>query len=296
MERTASSPATIFLAGPPGSGKTTLGKRACAELSWRFLDLHGIVQSVDDATSALARIVAAGEADLIELPWELTEHRAALSFARRSGILLGLWAHPLEMQARSGHTGPLFTRVGRLKTHGGFGRRGTGCVEFRRLQRACEEVLVLVGDSVDSALPLVKEVLAEHRAPAGDADPAERAGISDWSEILREDCGATLKAARIVVNAMARYILHLKADGTSPRTLTGICSDLQAASMLVFMYDAPNAGRALDRFSGVPFTLEYERKFTDSPNLVARYERSLQGFARFLSAQAPLSASPTANF
>jgi len=39
------------------------------------------------------------------------------------------------------------------------------------------------------------------------------------------------------------------------------------------------------RFSvraGTPWELEFERKFTDRPALVARYRRSLEGFARFL--------------
>ncbi len=34
-----SSPSVVFLAGPHGSGKTTLGSRACAALGLRFLDL-----------------------------------------------------------------------------------------------------------------------------------------------------------------------------------------------------------------------------------------------------------------
>lgn len=46
---------------------------------------------------------------------------------------MALWAHPLDMQARSGHSESLFTPVKRLKTRGGFGRNGTGCREYRHL-------------------------------------------------------------------------------------------------------------------------------------------------------------------
>ena len=55
-----------------------------------------------------------------------------------------LWAHPEETQARSDHAEPLFTPVLRLKIRGGFGRPGTGCRKFRRLDRACGETLLLV--------------------------------------------------------------------------------------------------------------------------------------------------------
>ena len=35
----SSSPPIIFLLGPPGVGKSTLGSRACKELGLKFLDL-----------------------------------------------------------------------------------------------------------------------------------------------------------------------------------------------------------------------------------------------------------------
>ena len=48
------------------------------------------------------------------------------------------------------------------------------------------------------------------------------------------------------------------------------------------MYDAPKGNRILAHFDGPPWEFEFTRKFTDSPALVARYRRSLEGFARFL--------------
>jgi hypothetical protein len=84
---------------------------------------------------------------------------------------------------------------------------------------------------------------------------------------------------------MARYTLHLKSQGASSRKLSGVYDDLNAAGMLVMMYDAPtgkNAERILSHFGAPPWDLEFERKFSDSSSAIARYERNLEGFARFL--------------
>ena len=84
---------------------------------------------------------------------------------------------------------------------------------------------------------------------------------------------------------MARYILYLQSEGKSPRILSGVYSDLQAAGMLVMSYDYPQEGTAseiLDFFSFPPWTIEFKRKFSDSSNAIARYERNLEGFANFL--------------
>ena len=56
----------------------------------------------------------------------------------------------------------------------------------------------------------------------------------------------------------------------------------KAARHLVLMYDAPKGKRVLEYFDGPPWTFEFKRKFTDNPNILARYGRSLEGFARFL--------------
>jgi hypothetical protein len=115
--------------------------------------------------------------------------------------------------------------------------------------------------------------------------PAVQEGLIAWVEDWQADFKANRQAAEIIVEAMARYTLQLKAQGASPRTLSGVYDDLNAAGMLVIMYDAPkgkNAERILSHFDPPPWRLEFARKFSDSSNTIARYARNLKGFARFL--------------
>ena len=91
----------VFLLGLPGVGKSTLGSRACKELGLEFLDLAAA------DLEGLSRVVADRAVDVVELPWELQHERKALALARRSGVRLLLWAHPQDMQARSGRDEPL---------------------------------------------------------------------------------------------------------------------------------------------------------------------------------------------
>ena len=277
----------IFLLGPPGVGKSTLGRRACTEMGLRFLDLGAATvaaTAVDDRRSdleRLTRIVADWAADVVELPWELQHDRQALVLARKSGVPLLLWAHPEDMQARSGRDEPLFTPVPRLKIRGGFGRNGTGCREFRHLDRACGETLLLVDLPLDEAAKVVRDCIAEIREES-EASPAEREGLDGWVEDWRQDHSTSTRVASVMVDAMARYLAHLRASGSSSRALSAVRSDLNAAGHLVLMYDAPKGNRILAHFDGPPWEIEFKRKFTDSPALVARYRRSLEGFARFL--------------
>jgi hypothetical protein len=109
--------------------------------------------------------------------------------------------------------------------------------------------------------------------------------MSSWVDDWHQDYDISKDIIKIIVDAMARYILYLRSDGKSPRTLSGVYGDLQAAGMLVISYDYPKEGKAaeiLDLFSYPPWTIEFKRKFSDSPNAIARYERNLKGFARFL--------------
>lgn len=276
-----STPPIIFLLGPPGVGKTTLGSRAARELGLEFLDLAAA------DLERLTRVVAGRAADVVEIPWALQHDPQTLAFARRSGAPLLLWAHPQDMQVRSGRDEPLFTPVPRLKIRGGFGRNGTGCREFRRLDRACGETLLLVDLDLDEAAEILRDCIAEIREES-EGSPAEREGLSGWVEDWRQDHKTSPRVAKVIVDAMARYLAHLRASGSSPRTLSAIASDLNAAGHLVLMYDAPKNSRILEHFDGPPWTYEFKRKFTDSPALVARYCRSLEGFARFLKEQGEL--------
>ena len=286
VDEAAPSP-IIFLLGPPGAGKSTLGRRACTELGIEFLDFgasHAVLAVPDHShghLERLARIVCDRAADVIELPWPLQQDRRALLLARKSGVTLLLWAHPEQMQVRSGHDEPLFTPVPRLKTRGGFGRNGTGCREFRHLDRACEATLILVDVALDEAAEAVRDCIAEIREET-DMSPAEREGLEGWVQDWRQDHGAMPRVTRVMVDAMARYLAHLRASGRSPRALSAVRSDLNAAAHLVLTYDAPKGGRVLTHFDHPPWEFEFRRKFSDSPTLVARYRRNLEGFARFL--------------
>jgi hypothetical protein len=274
----------IFLLGPPGAGKTTLGGRACKELGLRFRDLAsapGTAPAGQDDLKRLSRLVADRAADVIELPWQLQQERKAQVLARRSGVPLLLWAHPEEMQARSGRAEPLFTPVPGLKIRGGFGRTATGCREFRRLHRACGETLLLVDLPLEEAAQVVKARIAEIREEY-DASPAEREGLEGWVDDWRQDHNASPRVTRVIVDAMARYLAHLRAGGCSPRTISGVRSALNAAGHLVLMYDAPQGKRILEPFSGPRWESEFKSKFTDSAAQVNRYRRSLEGFASFL--------------
>ena len=106
-----------------------------------------------------------------------------------------------------------------------------------------------------------------------------------WGKDWQQDFNADRHAAEIIVDAMARYTLHLKSQGASPRKLSGVYDDLNSAGMLVMMHDAPegkDTKRILSDFDTPPWSFQFERKFSDSTSAIARYERNLEGFARFL--------------
>jgi ATPase family protein associated with various cellular activities (AAA) len=277
----------IFLAGPPGSGKSSLGKKACQKLELRFVDLSA--PNINNLSflsqkEILTEVINKRSADVIALPWSLQQDKWVRTLARRFGVLLLLWAHPLDMQARSGHLESLFTPSSRIKTKGGFGRNGTGCREFRRLDNASDEVLILVGSSFDEAVGDLQDCIVSIREESLES-PVIRAGLSDLADDWQQDYDISKNIANIIVDAMARYILYLRSEGKSPRTLSGVYSDLEAAGMLVIAYDYPTGKKAaevLDLFSYPPWTIEFKRKFSDSSNAIARYERNLKGFARFL--------------
>lgn len=275
-------PRPVFLAGPPGSGKSTLGESVCQALGLRLLDFPRDVETT--STPGLEDIEVALNSqviDVVALPWKLQLAPDTFAWCRRKGSTVVLWAHPLEMQARSGHRTPLFTPVKRLTTGGGFGRGGTGCREFRKLDRACDHVLDVVGLSLEDAVVELRDLVEDLRLPEPD-DAAEREGLDGWADAWIEEQGADAEAARLLVDAMARYTLHLKASGASPRQMSAVYSDLDAAAMLVMMYEAPVGEKVFQHFSYPPLTYEFGRKFSNSPRAMTRYAKTLDGFASFL--------------
>ena len=267
----------VFLVGPPGSGKSTLGRRACSELALRFVDLA----DEGSADAKLEELVRVQGADVVALPWAPMGDATRLGLCRRNGETVALWAHPLEMQARSGRAEPLFTPVKRLSTHGGFGRGGTGCREYRHLARACEHVLLLVGLSEDDAAQELRELMEDLRTQ-DEASPAAREGMLGWSDNWQDDFNADAKACEILVDAMARFMMHLKARGTSPRSMSGVRSELNAAGCLVMCYDAPKGESVLRAIDGGPSQYEYRRKFSDSPRAWVRFRSTWEAFSTFL--------------
>lgn len=276
----------VFLVGPPGSGKSALGRRVCADLRLRFADL------IDDGDTdaALQELVPAKGADVVALPWAPARDARWLGLSRRSGETVALWAHPLEMQARSGRSERLFTPVKRLTTHGGFGRTGCGCSEYRHLARACEHVLLLVDVSEEDAAQDLKELVEDLRSME-ELSPAEREGLLGWCASWRDDFGADAKACRILVDAMARFTMHLKAKGASPRSISGLRDDLNAAGLLVMYCDAPKGNEVLGCFGSEPSEYEFQRKISDSPRALARFRSTCDAFGRFLRDSGMLEAS-----
>jgi len=267
----------VFLVGPPGSGKSTLGRRVCVQLGLRFVDL------VDDGSTdaALQELVRARGADVVTLPWATARDARWLDLCRRSGETVALWAHPLDMQARSGHAESLFTPVKRLRTRGGFGRSGTACNEHRHIERTCVHVLSIVDLSEEVAAEELKALVEDLRS-SEELSPAEREGLLGWCGDWREDFDADARACEILVDAMARFTTHLKARGASPRTMSGVYGDLNAAGSLVMCYDAPKGKDVLNSFGSGPSEYEFRRRISDSPRALARFRSTWEAFGTFL--------------
>jgi hypothetical protein len=273
--------AIVFLAGPPGAGKSTLGRRVSADLGLRFVDLGEQATGGEAAMQALEHLLAARSADIVELPWELQLAGKTLKNCRRAGILVALWAHPLDMQSRSGRADPLFSpgRAG-LTTHGGFGRLGVSCPEYRRLARACQVVLDLVELEENAAARALHELLVGLRVESS-GSPAEQEGLDGWGRYWEKEYRANPRSLKVLLDAMALYLQQLKQHGVSPRTIRSTSDDLQALGMLTFGFCNPKPDQVLTSLWAS--TYDYGRKFSESPNLIARFERTAEKFERFLA-------------
>ena len=95
QENRSSIPPVLFLAGPPGSGKTSLGGRVCANLGLRFLDLATVIRDVSDVRdmqclqNALKEVIDQRASDVVELSWPLQMTRGTFALCRRHGRLIG---------------------------------------------------------------------------------------------------------------------------------------------------------------------------------------------------------------
>ena len=271
------SPVIVFLVGPPGSGKSTLGAKACTELGLSFLDLH--YQANLEAT--LQDAIATREADVIALPWAPDLDKSWLRLCRKSGATVAMWAHPLDMQTRSGRTESLFTPVPRLRTKGGFGRNGTGCREFRHLERTCEHQLLLVGLTQDQSWQEVRKMIHYLREQSV-LSPAVKEGMAGWARSWVSDYDADPKACKILLDAMGSFTLHLKKQGASPRVTRGVYGDLNAAGLVVMRECCPKAIDVLEHFTGSSPEHRYARLFSDSQSAVDRFTATWNAFAEFL--------------
>lgn len=122
----------------------------------------------------MVKVIDRRSADIVALPWALQQHNGTRTLLRRSGVSLLLWAHPLDMQARSGHSERLFTPSPRIKTRAGFGRKGVGCLEFRSLDRASDEVLRLVNRSFDEAVRDLRQRIVDIREESVESPKRKR--------------------------------------------------------------------------------------------------------------------------
>ncbi len=110
--------------------------------------------------------------------------------------------------------------------------------------------------------------------------PADQEGLSSWAQYWQLDLAADKEATETLVDAIASYTRHLKSEGASPRTMSAKYDDLNALGYLVLAYDAPKGKDILNRLW--PWDYEYSRKFSDSPNNLARYKLTVDDFRRFL--------------
>jgi hypothetical protein len=269
--------APIFLLGPPGVGKTTLGTRACSELTVPFRPY----ESIESALS-WAEVLPC----VLEVPWEEALEPRMLERLRKAGVTIALWDHPERMQARASRPYTLRGSTALVRP-GTYGRRGTSCVEFRRLDRGCDHVRLIDGLSLDEACEELRSTI-EDAWTDGSAEELE-AWTDEFVRLWRADTTVKKPAAQPLAAAMAEFLLASKRAGASARAMRALESDLHVGGLLYFYDgDSTTAARALASFAAgaAGDSTRFARKITDRPAAVARYERALAAFASFLSSRA----------
>jgi hypothetical protein len=103
---------------------------------------------------------------------------------------------------------------------------------------------------------------------------------------------ADARACEILVDAMARFTMDLKERGTSPRSMSGVYGDLNAAGFLVMYCDAPKGKDVLRSFDSGPSEYEFRRKISDSPRALARFRSTWKALGRFLRDSRPPDKRP----
>lgn len=249
-----------FIVGPPGVGAETLGAEVSQKLGLSFGDFGD---------------------DVVVVPWADLDTRGSLARLRKQGVVLGLWRHPTRILAASGYR---CTPTRRFATSGGFGG-GTATREFRRLDRGCDDVVMLDEFAAKDVAAALAEIISDLRAPPPvDQRPAEREGLDEWAEDWVRSIDANPAVAARVVDAMARYLIQLRNQGASKRKLSTVCGDLSAAGWIALSEDAPTLDDCLECFAEPPWEFQFRRKFSDSPTAMRQYRANLEGFAQFLVA------------
>lgn len=268
--------APIFLVGPPGVGKTTLGTRACAELGVPFAPFETVESAV-----ALAR----ERPCVLEVRWEDALAPRMLERLRKAGATIALWDLPARMQARASRPYVLRGSTALVRP-GTYGRRGTTCVEFRRLDRGCDHILLIDRLSLDEACEELRLTIEDTWTDRS-AEELE-AWADDWVRLWCADTTVKRPVAQPLAAAMAEFLLASKRAGASTRALRALDSDLHVGGLLYFYDgDRTTAARALASFAAgtASDSTRFARKITDRPAAVARYERTLAAFAAFLSSR-----------
>ena len=153
------------------------------------------------------------------------------------------------------------------------------------LDRSTDATLKLVRTPFDEARNALQGSLERMREKPAEP-PIIQVGISDWVDDWSGDYSISTDVTYMIVDAMARYILHLRAQGKSSRIISEVLNDLQIAGLFLVKYETPKKAKRFDLsklFAFPPNTTDFKRAFIDSDIALDRYQSNLTGFADFLN-------------